>query len=80
MDFDKLARKVQQIYTERGGAESAKGDATEVEEIFDGDGTLMDKAKRAAEALKTPGAAGDPAAPSQTEPPTEPSGPPSGIR
>lgn len=78
MDFDKLARKAQQVYTERGGAESAKGDAQEVEEILKGDGTFMDKAKRAAKALKEPGAAGDHVGPSQTEQAPEASGPPAG--
>ena len=76
MDFNKLARKAQQIYTERGGAKAAKGDASEVEEIFKGDGTLAEKAKRAAKALREPGAgsrrgpASDPTMPNQAEPST----------
>ncbi len=75
MNFGKLASKAKQIYTKRGGAEAAKGDASEVEGILKGEGTFADKAKRAAEALKEPGAAqapsaaGDPARPTQTEPP-----------
>lgn len=75
MDFSRLASKAKQIYTKRGGAQAAKGDAKEVEGILTGEGTVADKAKRAAEALKEPGAAqgpgaaSDPAVPTQTEPP-----------
>jgi len=59
MDFQKLARKAQEVYTQRGGADAAKGDAREVEDILQGDGSLADKAKRAAKALKEPGASHD---------------------
>ena len=75
MDFSRLAGKAKQIYTKRGGAQAAKGDAKEVEGILKGEGTVADKAKRAAQALKEPGAAQDPSAardpavPTQTEPP-----------
>lgn len=68
MDFDKLARKAQEVYTQRGGAQAAREDATEVEQILEGEGTLMDKAKRAAKALKDPGAAHDPSAPRPASP------------
>lgn len=57
MDFERLARKAQQVYKERGGAAAAKGDASEVEGILKGKGSYAEKAKRAAKALKTPGAA-----------------------
>jgi hypothetical protein len=75
VDFSKLARKAKQIYTKRGGAQAAKGDAREVGGILKSEGTITDKAKRAAEALKEPGAVKDPGAardptvPTQTEPP-----------
>lgn len=59
MDLQKLARKAQEVYTQRGGADAAKGDAREVEDILQGNGSLADKAKRAAKALKEPGAAHD---------------------
>ncbi len=59
MDFQKLARKAQEVYTQRGGADAAKGDAREVEDILKSDGSLADKAKRAAKALKEPGASHD---------------------
>lgn len=68
MDFDKLARKAQQVYTERGGAQAAREDATELEQIVEGEGTLADKAKRAAKALKEPGAPHDPSASVPTTP------------
>lgn len=74
MDFNKLKDKAQQVYQERGGATAAKGDGQELKDILQGEGSLMDKAKRAGEALKTPGAAQDPAsnAPSaRTSPPSE---------
>lgn len=45
MDFDKVARKAQQIYTKRGGAEAAHGGAAEVEGILEGQGTFIDRAK-----------------------------------
>jgi hypothetical protein len=75
VDFSKLANKAKQIYTKRGGAQAARDDASEVREILRGEGTFAEKAKRAAEALKEPGAAQDPSAardpavPTQTEPP-----------
>lgn len=86
MNFERLARKAQQLYAQRGGAAAAKGDASEVEEILKGDGSLADKAKRAAKALKTPGAApnrsaaGDPAEPVPAEPPSGAPEPPSSPR
>jgi hypothetical protein len=33
MNFERLVRKAQQVYAQRGGAAAAKGDASEVEEI-----------------------------------------------
>jgi hypothetical protein len=71
VDFSKLAGKAKQIYTKRGGAQAAKGDATEVAGILKSEGSVGDKAKRAAEALKEPGAAHDPGAAGDTPVPTE---------
>jgi hypothetical protein len=51
VDFSKLATKAKQVYTKRGGAQAAKGDASEVEGILKSEGTFADKAKRSAEAL-----------------------------
>ncbi len=88
MDFHKLARKAQEVYTQRGGAKAAKGDASEVGEIFKGDGTLMDKARQAAKALKEPGVSSaaavrthaEPPVATQAEPLTGSSEPPSGTQ
>jgi hypothetical protein len=75
VDFSKLASKAKQVYTKRGGAQAAKGDASEVAGIVKGGGTFADKTKRAAEALKEPGAAHDPGAARDTPAPTEPQPP-----
>ena len=75
MDFSKLASKAKQIYTKRGGAQAAKGDASEVAGILKSEGTFADKAKRSAEALKEPGAAQDPGAERDTPVPTQPEPP-----
>jgi hypothetical protein len=57
MDIGKLAGKAKEIIDERGGIEALKEDAAELKEIATGEGSLTDKAKAAAEALKEPGAA-----------------------
>jgi len=75
MDFSRLAGKAKQIYTKRGGAQAAKGDATEVAGILKSEGSFGDKTKRAAEALKEPGEAHDPGAARDTPVPTEPKPP-----
>lgn len=56
MDFNRLAQRAKQIIDQRGGPESAKQDADELRNIARGPGTLSDKAKRAGEALREPGA------------------------
>lgn len=56
VDWKKLADKVDRVVEQRGGVESLKEDAAELEDIAKGDGSLADKAKRAAKALKEPGA------------------------
>ena len=56
MDFHKLARKAQEIYTERGGAEAAKGDTHELEDILKGQRHhYRKKAEQAAKALQRSG-------------------------
>jgi len=59
VDFEDLAKKAEQVVQERGGIESVKEDAQELAGIAKGDGTLMEKAKAAAEAIKVPGAPGE---------------------
>lgn len=59
-----IANQAARIYKQRGGAEAAKRDGLALKGVLEGEGTLKDKAKLAAEALKTPGAAPNATAPS----------------
>jgi hypothetical protein len=56
MDFKKLADKAKETIDERGGVDSLKADAEELKRVAKGSGSLTDKAKAAAAALKDPGA------------------------
>ena len=55
MDLKGLINKGKKIVDDRGGVESLKADAQEVAGIAKGKGSLSDKAKQAAAALKDPG-------------------------
>jgi hypothetical protein len=55
MDLKKLANKAKKTIDERGGMDSLKADAEELKKVAKGEGSLGDKAKRAAKALKEPG-------------------------
>ena len=55
MDLKGLFNKGKKIVDERGGVESLKEDAQEVAKIAKGKGSLSDKAKEAAAAVKDPG-------------------------
>ena len=60
MDLKKLADKAKKTIDERGGVDSLKADAEELKKVAKGGGSLSDKAKAAAKAIKEPGAkAGD---------------------
>ena len=60
MNFKKLAAKAKKTIDDRGGVESLKADAEELKKVAKGEGSLKDKAKQAAKAMKEPGAkAGD---------------------
>ena len=83
MDFKSLQRKAKQLIDRRGGTDSLKADAEELRDIAKGRGSVADKAKRAGDALKDPGAKGPdtPASPgppaTDTPAPTaEPAAPP----
>ncbi len=69
MNLGKLADQAKKLMNKRGGMESLKEDAVELKDIAGEKGSLADKAKDAAEALKDPGAPGDPAAPPPQSPP-----------
>ena len=59
MDFKKLADKAKDTIDKRGGMDSLKADAEELKKVAKGKGSLTDKAKAAAAALKDPGARGE---------------------
>jgi hypothetical protein len=59
MDFKKLANKAKETIDKRGGVESLKADAEELKKVAKGSGSLSDKAKAAAKAIKEPGARGE---------------------
>ena len=56
MNIGKLARLGKKVADKRGGVEGLKDDAAELSQIAKGEGGFKEKAKRAAEALKEPGA------------------------
>jgi hypothetical protein len=70
MNFGTLTRKAKQLVEERGGTEGLKRDADKLKDVAKGEGTLQEKAKRAADALKEPQAQDKPhaAEPQATEP------------
>jgi hypothetical protein len=55
MDFKKLADKAKDAIDRRGGVDSIKADAEELKKVAKGKGSLTDKAKAAAAAIKEPG-------------------------
>ena len=55
MDFKKLTSKAKDAIDKRGGTDALKADAEELKKIAKGNGSLTDKAKAAAAALKEPG-------------------------
>ena len=58
MDFKSLQRRAKQLIDRRGGTDSLKADAEELKNIAKGPGSVTDKAKRAGDALRDPGAKG----------------------
>ena len=56
--FSSLANKAKEIFNKRGGTEAAKEDLQELKDIHARGGSMSDKAKAAADALKDPGAKG----------------------
>jgi hypothetical protein len=59
MDLKRLFNKGKRIVDERGGVDSLKEDADELKDIAKGKGSMTDKAKEAATAIKDPGAPGE---------------------
>lgn len=58
MNFKKLSTQAKKIIDKRGGTAALKQDAQELQNIAKGKGSMSQKAKQAADALKTPGAPG----------------------
>jgi hypothetical protein len=76
MDFKRLSQQAKRLIDKRGGSKSLKEDADELRDIARGQGSLSDKAKAAADAIKEPGAkepgAKEPGAPPPAAPPQPP--------
>jgi hypothetical protein len=58
MNLKSLFNKAKKTVDDRGGVESLKEDARELKSVAQGKGSLTDKAKDAAAAIKDPGAPG----------------------
>ena len=76
MDFKNLQRKAKQLVDRRGGTDSLKADADELKNIAKGPGSVADKAKRAGDAQKDPGAKGPDTPASPGSPATDKPAPP----
>ncbi len=65
MNLGRLTGRAKKLIDERGGMGALKKDAMELKGIATGKGSIADKAKAAAGAIKNPGKAGtdDPATP-----------------
>ncbi len=59
MNLKSLADAAKKAVDKRGGTDALKGDLTELQKIAKSKGSAQEKAKRAAEALKKPGAPKD---------------------
>jgi hypothetical protein len=57
-NLGRLAKKAKEVMDKRGGSDALKEDADELKGIAKGKGSLTDKARAAAGALKDPGKAG----------------------
>jgi hypothetical protein len=58
MDFKRLSQQAKRLIDKRGGTKALKEDADELRDIARREGSLSDKTKAAAGAIKDPGAAG----------------------
>ena len=56
MNWRAMADKANQVFQQRGRATAAKEDTEELRNIAQGQGSVADKVKQAAEALREPGA------------------------
>ncbi len=79
VNFKSLTDKAKDLVEKRGGTDSVKEDAGELKDIASGKGSMTDKAKAAAAAIKDPGAAGE-EKPQAAGGPEAPTGPPPGAK
>jgi hypothetical protein len=56
MSWKAMADKARQVFQQRGGSQAAKEDAEELRNVARGQGSVADKAKQAAAAIREPGA------------------------
>jgi hypothetical protein len=56
MNWKAMADKAKQTFQQRGGSKAAKEDAEELRDIAQGQGSVTDKAKQTAAAIREPGA------------------------
>ena len=56
MNWKAIADKAKQTFQQRGGSKAAKEDAEELRNIAQAQGSITDKAKQAAAAIREPGA------------------------
>jgi hypothetical protein len=59
VNLRRITDQAKKLVEKRGGTDSVKEDAEELKDIAKGEGSLKDKAKRAGEAIKDPGARGE---------------------
>jgi hypothetical protein len=71
MDFKRLSQQAKRLIDRRGGTKALKEDADELRDIARREGSLSDKAKAAAGAIKDPGAAGPEPPATEAERPTQ---------
>ena len=76
MDLKRLSQQAKRLVDRRGGSKSLKEDADELRDIARGEGSLSDKAKAAADAIKEPGAKEPDAKRPDAPPPAAPPQPP----
>jgi hypothetical protein len=69
MNFDDLVKQAKDAVEDRGGTDALKTDAMEVKDALGGEGSLSDRAREAAEAVKDPGAPGNDDVPAADRPP-----------
>ena len=58
MHFADITKKATEVFARRGGAGALKEDVGQLKDIATGEGSVADKAKQAAGAIKDPGAPG----------------------